>query len=87
MSIDEELQYFLPQKLFLVSRKYGLGIQDPEKTYTVYLESGSRDKKAPDPGSQIRNTETKASKVMETYRGTPGRTTDQSPGCVSFLSL
>ncbi len=45
------LSYFLPKKLLLSSRKYGMGkgsrIRDPENTYPR-----SRVKKAPEPGSR-----------------------------------
>ncbi len=44
---DKELKYFLPQKLSLSFQKYGLGIRDPEKTYTK--SRGSKRHRTPDP--------------------------------------
>ncbi len=46
--IFKELLNFLPKKLSLSSRKYGLGIQDPR--------SGIRKKPIPDPGSRIQGS-------------------------------
>jgi hypothetical protein len=44
--VFKELLKFLPKKFSICSQIYGFGIRDPEKTY-----SGSRIKKAPNPGS------------------------------------
>ncbi len=44
------------QKLSQSSQKYGFGIRDPEKTYSVSRIPDPGAKKTPDPGSRIRDT-------------------------------
>ena len=56
--IFKELLNFLPKKLSLSSQKYGLGMRNPEKTYSGSRIQGSKRHRIPDPqhwlGSGIR---------------------------------
>ncbi len=47
---------FYPKKLSLSSQKYGFGIRDPVSGKTLFRIPDPGVKKAPDPGSRIRNT-------------------------------
>ncbi len=47
--IFKELYNFLPKKMSLSSQKYGLGIRDPENTYSGYRIPGSKRHRIPDP--------------------------------------
>jgi hypothetical protein len=50
--IFQELLNFFPKKLSLSSQKYGLGIRDPEKTYSGSRIQGSKRHRIPDPDPQ-----------------------------------
>ncbi len=50
--VFKELLNFLPKNLWLSSKKYGVGIRDPEKNLFRIPDTGPGVKKAPDPDPQ-----------------------------------
>jgi hypothetical protein len=50
-SFQRIIELFLPKNLSLSSKRYGVGIRDPEKKPIQDPGSGSRVENAPDPGS------------------------------------